>query len=97
MKNLENASLCVFPSFSLSAWLTMTPDTIELRVSLTRENGLALLAILDQRLSFLQYVERADGEESWTRWAAAQQEKGGIIPVMMALEEALRAKSAVAH
>ena len=72
----------------------MNNNQLELRVTLTRENAEALLAALDQRLSFLQRIERADGEETWV---AAQREKDALLPLMMELEALLRMRSTAEH
>ncbi len=61
----------------------MDNDDIELKVILSRE--------MRERCSRVSTsVEHADGEELWL---AAQREKGGLIPVMMQLEAALKKRS----
>jgi hypothetical protein len=72
----------------------MNSDQLELKVTLDRENAEALLVAFDQRLSFLQRIARADGEETWV---AAQREKDGLLPLMMALEATLRMRSTAEH
>ncbi|PWB83115.1 MAG: hypothetical protein C3F11_08245 [Methylocystaceae bacterium] len=62
-------------------------DQIKVEVTLERTEAAALLESLDHRLETLQRVEHSDGSELY---AAAQREKAAIIPVIMALEAALK-------
>lgn len=65
-------------------------DQIKLEVTLDRTDAAALLESLDHRLETLQRVEHSDGAELY---AAAQREKAGVIPLIMALEAALKTSS----
>ncbi|WP_156967764.1 hypothetical protein [Methylosinus sp. PW1] len=63
-------------------------DQIELSLTLERVDAATLLESLERQLEALQQIEHADGDELYS---AAQREKSAIIPVIMALESALRA------
>lgn len=65
-------------------------DQIKLELTLDRTDAAALLESLDHRLETLQRVEHSDGSELY---AAAQREKAAIIPIIMALEAALKSPS----
>ncbi|OAI29571.1 hypothetical protein A1351_10380 [Methylosinus sp. R-45379] len=63
-------------------------DQIELSLTLERIDAATLLESLERQLEALQKIEHTDGAELYS---AAQREKSAIIPVIMALESALRA------
>ncbi|MBU3890035.1 MULTISPECIES: hypothetical protein [Methylosinus] len=62
-------------------------DQIELSLTLERVDAATLLECLERQLESLQRIEQEAGDELY---AAAQREKAAIIPVIMALESALR-------
>lgn len=68
----------------------MDSDDIELKVTLSRDEATALLEGLELRLETLQRVEDRDGAELY---AAALREKTAVIPVILALEAALKMSS----
>lgn len=68
----------------------MDSDDIELKLTLSRAEATALLDGLEHRLETLQRVEDRDGAELY---AAALREKAAIIPVILALEAALKISS----
>ncbi|BBU61656.1 hypothetical protein MSC49_15910 [Methylosinus sp. C49] len=63
-------------------------DQIELSLTLERSDAATLLESLERQLEALQKIEHTAGDELYS---AAQREKTAIIPVIMALESALRA------
>jgi hypothetical protein len=66
-------------------------DQIELSLTLERIDAATLLECLERQLEALQRIEKDAGAELF---AAAQREKAAVIPVIMALESALRASRA---
>jgi hypothetical protein len=62
-------------------------DQIELSLTLERVDAATLLECLERQLEALQRIEQDAGAELL---AAAQREKAAVIPVIMALESALR-------
>ncbi|WP_159725938.1 hypothetical protein [Methylosinus sp. Ce-a6] len=62
-------------------------DQIELSLALERGDAETLLECLERQLEALQKIELDAGPELF---ASAQREKASLIPVIMALESALR-------